>query len=83
VKLLGQFPYHEPRVPHISPAFGEMWELTNAGARVPVAREKFRFEIRYLWFVVWTPLFGAQRLHRFQTCGDAGGQQRSQERGQA
>jgi hypothetical protein len=22
---------HEPRVPHISPGFGEMWELTSAG----------------------------------------------------
>jgi hypothetical protein len=26
----------EPRVPHISPDFGEMWELTNSGVRVPV-----------------------------------------------
>src|SRR5580658_2983948 len=25
----GLFPYHEPRVPHISPDFGEMWELTE------------------------------------------------------
>jgi hypothetical protein len=38
---LYKFPDHEPRVPHISPDFGEMWELTEAGARVPVAPGKF------------------------------------------
>jgi hypothetical protein len=32
-------------VPHISPSFGEMWELTNAGARVSIASENFRSEI--------------------------------------
>ena len=25
--------YHEPRVPHISPSFGEMWESTALGRR--------------------------------------------------
>jgi hypothetical protein len=39
--VLYKFPDHEPRVPHISPDFGEMWELTEAGARVPVAPGKF------------------------------------------
>ena len=38
------FLHHEPRVPHISPGFGEMWELTNAGAREPVAPENFPSE---------------------------------------
>jgi hypothetical protein len=27
------FPHDEPRVPHISPGFGEMWELTNPSLR--------------------------------------------------
>jgi hypothetical protein len=35
------FPYHEQRVPHISPSFGEMWESAEAGVRVLVAAEKF------------------------------------------
>jgi hypothetical protein len=26
-------------VPHISPGFGQMWDLTDAGAKVPVASE--------------------------------------------
>ncbi len=34
----------ETAVPHISPSFGEMWEFTHAGARVPVEPEKFRFK---------------------------------------
>jgi hypothetical protein len=38
------FPNLELRVPHISPGFGEMWELANAGVRVPVAHEEFRSE---------------------------------------
>jgi hypothetical protein len=38
------FHYREPRVPHISPDFGEMWESTDAGARVPVVPEDFRSE---------------------------------------
>jgi hypothetical protein len=41
---LGMFSHHEPRVPHIWPGFGQMWELADAGARVPVAPEKFPFE---------------------------------------
>jgi hypothetical protein len=36
--------YNEPRVPHISPSFGEMWELANAGARVPIAPRIFGAE---------------------------------------
>jgi hypothetical protein len=28
-------------VPHIWPGFGQMWELTGAGAIVPVAPENF------------------------------------------
>jgi hypothetical protein len=32
------------RVPHISPGFGEMWELTDASAIVPVVLENLRFE---------------------------------------
>jgi hypothetical protein len=35
-----------PRVPHISPSFGEVWEFPNAGARVPVVPESFRAESR-------------------------------------
>jgi hypothetical protein len=30
------------RVPHISPGFGEMWELTDASAIVPVVLENLR-----------------------------------------
>jgi hypothetical protein len=40
----GIFHFNRPRVPHISPSFGEMWELTGAGARMPVVPENFRFE---------------------------------------
>src|ERR1700679_2700960 len=29
----------QPRVPHISPSFGEMWDLTNADVRVRVVPE--------------------------------------------
>src|ERR1700722_7601730 len=36
------FPYHQLRVPHIWPSFGQMWELTDAGATVPVTSENFR-----------------------------------------
>jgi hypothetical protein len=32
------------RVPHIWPGFGQMWELTNAGALMPVVSESFRSE---------------------------------------
>jgi hypothetical protein len=40
-------------VPHISPGFGEMWELTDAGTRVPIAPENFRFQSsRFPLFVV-------------------------------
>src|ERR1700678_2171605 len=38
------FLYPRTRVPHISPGFGEMWEITDAGARVPVLPENFRSE---------------------------------------
>jgi hypothetical protein len=33
-----------PRVPHISPSFGEMWEVAAAGAKAAVAPENFRIE---------------------------------------
>jgi hypothetical protein len=38
------FCHHEQRVPHISPSFGEMWELPNAGAKVPAAPKNFRVD---------------------------------------
>jgi hypothetical protein len=38
------FPYYTQRVPHISPSFGEMWELADAGARVAVVPEHFSVE---------------------------------------
>src|ERR1700728_1147394 len=45
------------RVPHIWPGFGHMWELTNAGARVPVSS--------HIW-----PKEGQSflSLHTFPTC---------------
>ncbi len=30
----GTFHYHKPRVPHISPGFGEMWDLTALGLEI-------------------------------------------------
>jgi hypothetical protein len=33
------------RVPHIWPGFGQMWEGTNAHARVPIVPEDFQGEI--------------------------------------
>jgi hypothetical protein len=43
---------HEPRVPHISPSFGEMWELTDAGASVLAPPENFQFESSCLYKLI-------------------------------
>jgi hypothetical protein len=49
------------RVPHIWPVFGQMWELTNADAKVPVVPEKYRSESRLIFTSsqkqgkMWTP----------------------------
>jgi hypothetical protein len=41
---MNSFPCHGPRVPHISPDFGEMWERVDAGAKGPVAPKNFEVE---------------------------------------
>jgi hypothetical protein len=41
------------RVPHIWPSLGQMWELTDAGARVPVASENFRYDYDLKFDLPW------------------------------
>jgi hypothetical protein len=36
-----------PRVPHIRPDFGQMWEKATVGARLPIVPENFRFKAIY------------------------------------
>src|ERR1700722_3898304 len=42
---VGNVPLPRPRVPHIWPGFGQMWEGTNARATAPIFPEDFQGEI--------------------------------------